>query len=58
MRKTTKNIKWLVNDLGLNELDAWLSIIGGSALTAAILVMLSGNGPEIFRYWRVFLLNL
>ena len=58
MRKTTKNIKWFINDLGLNELDAWLAIIGGSTLTATILVMLSGNGPEIFRYWRVFLLNL
>ena len=58
MRKTTKNIKWFINDLGLNELDAWLSIIGGAALTAAILVMLSGNGPEIFRYWRVFFLGL
>ena len=58
MRKTTKNIKWFINDLGLNELDAWLAIIGGAALTATILTMLSGNGPEIFRYWRVFLLNL
>jgi len=58
MRKTTKNIKWFINDLGLNELDAWLAIIGGSALTAAILTLLSGNGPEIFRFWRVFFLNL
>ena len=38
MRKTTKNMKWLINDLGLNELDAWLSIIGGAALTAAVMV--------------------
>jgi len=58
MKKTTKKMKWLVNDLGLNELDAWLSIIGGAALTAAILTLLSGNGPEIFRYWRVAALNL
>ena len=58
MRKTTKNIKWFINDLGLNELDAWLAIIGGAALTAAILVLLSGGGPEIFRFWRVFFLNL
>jgi hypothetical protein len=53
-----KKIKWFINDLGLNELDAWLAIIGGAALTATILTMLSGNGPEIFRYWRVFFLSL
>ncbi len=40
MRKTTKKIKWLVNDLGLNELDAWLWMIGGAALTAAVMVFL------------------
>jgi len=39
MRKTTKKIKWLVSDLGLNELDAWLWMIGGAALTAAVLVL-------------------
>ena len=58
MKKTTKNMKWLVNDLGLNELDAWLAIMGGATLTATILVALSGNGPEILRFWRVFFLNL
>ena len=58
MRKTTKNIKWLIDDLGLNELNAWLWITGGAALTAAILVLLSGEGPEIVRFWRVFFLNL
>ena len=58
MRKTTKKIKWLVNDLGLNELNAWLYITGGAALTAAVLVLLSGGGAEIFRYWRVVALNL
>ena len=58
MRKTTKNIKWFINDLGLNELDAWLAIVGGAALTAAILVLLSGEGSEIWRFWRVFSLNL
>ncbi len=57
MRKTTKKIKWLVNDLGLNELDAWLWMIGGAALTAAVLVLLIGEGPEVFRYWRVAVLN-
>ena len=56
MRKTTKKIKWLVNDLGLNELDAWLWITGGAALTAAALVFLTGGGAEVFRYWRVFFL--
>ena len=38
MRKTTKKIKWLVSDLGLNELDAWLWMIGAAALTAAVMV--------------------
>jgi len=57
MRKTTKKIKWLVNDLGLNELDAWLWMIGGAALTAAVLVLLIGEGPEVYRYWRVAVLN-
>ena len=51
-------IKWLVNDLGLNELDAWLWMIGGAALTAAVLVLLTGGGEEVFRYWRVFFLKL
>jgi len=36
-------IKWLINDLGLNELNAWLWITGGA---------------EVFRFWRVLLLNL
>ena len=31
---------------------------GGAALTAAILVLLSGEGPEIWRFWRVFFLKL
>ena len=51
-------IKWLIEDLGLNELNAWLWITGGAALTAAILVLLSGGFGEVFRYWRVFFLNL
>ena len=55
--KTTK-LNWLINDLGLNELNAWLWITGGAALTAAVLVLLSGGGAEIFRFWRVFFLNL
>jgi|ETNvirome_2_1000_1030626.scaffolds.fasta_scaffold00823_8 Ethanolamine utilization protein EutJ (predicted chaperonin) len=38
MRKTTKNIKWLINDLGLNELNAWLWMTGAAALTAAVMV--------------------
>jgi hypothetical protein len=57
MRDINK-LKWLIEDLGLNELDAWLWMIGGAALTAAILVLLSDGGAEIFRYWRVVGLNL
>ena len=57
MRDINK-LKWLIEDLGLNELDAWLWMIGGAALTAAVLVLLSGGGAEVFRFWRVFLLNL
>jgi hypothetical protein len=62
-KTNTKNtmmnkIKWLVDDLGLNELNAWLWITGGAALTAAALVLLSGEGPEIWRFWRVFFLKL
>ena len=56
MRKLNTKLKWLVSDLGLNELDAWLWIIGGAALTAAVLVLLTGGGEEVFRYWRVFFL--
>ena len=53
-------IKWLVNDLGLNELNAYLFIAGGAILTAAALVLLSGvvDAPEVWRYWRVFFLKL
>ena len=58
MRKLNTKLKWLVSDLGLNELDAWLWIIGGAALTAAVLVLLTGGGEEVFRYWRVFFLKL
>ena len=58
MKKMTNKIKWLMDDLGAFELNAWLWIIGGAALTAAILVLLTGEGPEIVRYWRVFFLNL
>ena len=58
MKNKMKKLNWLINDLGLNELNAWLWMIGGAALTAAILVLLTGEGPEVYRYWRVFFLNL
>ena len=51
-------IKWLIDDLGAFELNAWLWVIGGAVLTAAALVLLTGEGPEIFRFWRVFFLKL
>ena len=57
-RTMINKIKWLVSDLGLNELNAWLWITGGAALTAAALVFLTGGGAEVFRFWRVFFLNL
>jgi hypothetical protein len=57
MTNKINKLKWLINDLGLNELDAWLWMIGGAALTAAVLVLLTG-GEEVFRFWRVFFLNL
>ena len=57
-RNMTSKIKWLVDDLGLNELNAWLWITGGAALTAAVLVFLTGGGSEVWRYWRVFFLSL
>ena len=38
MKKTTKRLKWLINDLGLNELGAWLCVASSAALTAAVMV--------------------
>ena len=38
MRKLNMKLKWMINDLGLNELDAWLWMTGGAALTAAVMV--------------------
>ena len=57
-RTMINKIKWLIDDLGFTELNAWLWIAGGAALTAAILVLLSDGGAEIHRFWRVFFLNL
>lgn len=58
MREKIQKLNDIIDDFGLFELNAWLCITGGAALTAAILVLLSGEGPEIYRYWRVFFLNL
>ena len=38
MRELNTKLKWLVSDLGLNELDAWLWMTGVAALTAAVIV--------------------
>ena len=58
MRKKIQKLNDIFDDFGLYELNAWLWITGGAALTAAILVLLSGGFGEVFRYWRVFFLNL
>ena len=39
MKKTTKNIKWLINDLGLNELGAWLFVASSAALTVMVFAL-------------------
>jgi hypothetical protein len=53
-----KQLKNLIDDLGLNEFDAWLWMTFWAASIAAVLVLLTGGGEEVFRYWRVFFLNL
>ena len=58
MKEKIQKLNNIIDDLGLNELNAWLWITGGAALTAAILVLLSGGIGEVFRYWRVFFLSL
>ena len=60
MRVTAKikKLNDILDDFGLYELDAWLWITGGAALTALCLVLLSDGGAEIFRYWRVFFLSM
>ena len=39
MRKLNAKLNWLINDLGLNELNAWLWVTGGAALPAAVLAL-------------------
>ena len=58
MREKIQKLNNILDDFGLYELNAWLWITGGAALTAAILVLLSGGIGEVFRYWRVFFLSL
>jgi hypothetical protein len=58
MRKKIQKLNDIFDDFGLYELNAWLWITGGAALTAAILVLLSGGFGEVWRYWRVFFLSL
>jgi len=58
MREKIQKLNDILDDFGLYELNAWLWITGGAALTAAILVLLSGGFGEVWRYWRVFFLSL
>ena len=58
MREKIQKLKDIIDDFGLYELNAWLWVTGGAVLTAAILVLLSGGFGEVWRYWRVFFLNL
>ena len=58
MREKIQKLNDIIEDFGLFELNAWLWIPGGAILTAATLVLLSGEGPEIFRFWRVCFLKL
>ena len=58
MREKIQKLNDIIDDFGLFELNAWLWITGGAALTAAALVFLTGGGSEVWRYWRVFFLNL
>ena len=58
MREKIQKLNDIIEDFGLFELNAWLWVTGGAALTAAILVLLTGEGPEVVRYWKVFFLNL
>ena len=58
MREKIQKLNDILDDFGLYELNAWLWITGGAALTAAILVLLLGGIGEVFRYWRVFFLSL
>ena len=51
-------IKWLINDLGLNELNAYLFVAGSAITAAALVLLLSGDASEVWRYWRVFFLKL
>ena len=53
-----KKLNDILDDFGLYELNAWLWITGGAALTAAVLTLLLGGFGEVLRYWRVFFLNL
>ena len=53
-----KKLNDILDDFGLYELNAWLWITGGAALTAAVLTLLLGGFGEVWRYWRVCFLSL
>ena len=38
IKSVMRKLKWLVSDLGLNELNEWRWMIGAAALTAAVMV--------------------
>ena len=40
MRELTQRLAWLVDDLGLKELDAWLWLTSLAALAAGVLTLL------------------
>ena len=56
-----KKIKWLINDLGLNELDAWWRLVWTAALMAAGLNAVNAhthNNVKLTRETKVIALTI